>query len=170
MSRQQQIAELEQQIELSLAKVKELRATPDALIDKHGRYLSEPAIGTKCFAVISDGSVSGWEWCTNDIGVRILLQGNLFATREQAEVECKRRELTQRAKLFMAKDRAATGFEPSFNCVESPQTSISIHQGLLFTSQPFSDYQFLTLSSDEVYDQFRKEFSDDEIMLILDRG
>lgn len=178
-TKQKQIEELEQQAKDALVKQQELLAQVQALkampalpmIDKHGRYLSELEIGTGYFWPSTAGIIYSDRWSDTSTDKKRLLQGNCFVTKEQAGTESTRQKLIQRARLFMAVDRLANDFEPDF--VDDniyPSHYLVLNEGRIYQGSNSLIAYFLTFSSHESRAQFRKEFTDDEIIMILDRG
>ena len=65
------------------------------------------------FILLSDGSVEYYRWKNNEDDQQRFNQGNIFKTKEAAQLEAKRRNLLTRFRAF--RDECNNGWKPDFN-------------------------------------------------------
>jgi hypothetical protein len=136
------------------------------MVDKFGRYLSEPEDDTDLYIKDEDSVISIKYHSGSTYFDRVISSGNAFNTRENAEKQVKRDQLTQRARVFMYKDQAENGV---LDWTDANKRKHCVHiDGVKVFNSEFSGYRcFLTFTSDTVRTQFRKEFTDSDIKMIL---
>jgi hypothetical protein len=164
---EEQTAELiieAQELRKEIAKAEEIKQSP--MIDKFGRYLSEPEDDTNLYIKDEDSVISLKYHSGSNYFDTVITLGNAFDTQENAERQSKREKLTQRARVFMYKDQAENGV---LDWTDANKRKHCVHiDGVKVFNSEFSGYRcFLTFTSDTVRTQFRKEFTDSEIKMIL---
>ena len=106
---------LKQQTADMEAKIKELKAEIDRL--ENGWEMECPyEEGDKVFKLGDDGLIWEYVWDYMGIDESRFEQGNIFPTREAAELEAKRRNLLTRFKAF--RDECNNGWEPDWKDFE----------------------------------------------------
>ena len=162
----EKLTQLEEQTAALVIEAAELRkqlerpANYTPIVDKFGRYMSEPEHGMDYFYSTAIGQTSGVCWFNDDSDTKLLDCGNAFDTKENAEHQAKRNKLTQAARVFMHKDRAE-------NEGKSLRYVIYRHELTLIECEYLSTRDFLRFTSEQVRAQFRNEFSDSDIRMIL---
>jgi hypothetical protein len=164
---EEQTAELiieAQELRKEISKTEDVKQSP--MVDKFGRYLSEPVMDATAYIVDEQDALVFNYMVGNAYYDRILALGDVFNTRENAERQIKRDKLTQRARVFMHKDQAENG---AIDWADANKRKHCVHiDGVKVFNSEFSGYRcFLTFTSDTVRTQFRKEFTDSEIKMIL---
>jgi hypothetical protein len=164
---EEQTAELiieAQELRKKISKTEDVKQSP--MVDKFGRYLSEPVMDATAYIVDEQDALVFNYMVGNAYYDRILALGDVFNTRENAELQILRNQLTQRARVFMHKDQA----EGELDWADERQCKYCVHLygKKLLNSEFYEHHLFLAFTSPTARDQFRKEFSDNEILMILE--
>lgn len=95
----QQTAEMESKLEESTAKLKEMKAEIDRL--ENGWEMKCPyKDGDEYYFVGANGLAKYDSWDNYDFEKRAFAQGNIFKTKQAAELEAKRRNLLTRFRAY----------------------------------------------------------------------
>lgn len=78
-------------------------AALQAKIEAFEKVKEWPSIGNNYFCIMSNGEIDTSEWCDHIVDRGRLEMGNVFLTREEAELEVKRRKVTVKLKAIAAK-------------------------------------------------------------------
>ena len=105
-------AKLKQQVEETTAKLEEMKAEIERL--ENGWEMKCPyKNGELYFVLYPSGSITESYWDGDSTDKNRFEQGNIFLTREAAELEVKRRNLLTRFRAF--RDECNNGWEPDWS-------------------------------------------------------
>ena len=110
-----QTAEMEAKLEESTAKLKEMKAEIERL--ENGWEMQCPyEYKEKYFCIGEEGKVIESKWDDWDMDINRFSQGNIFPTKEAAQLEAKRRNLLTRFRAF--RDECNDGWKPDWSSHE----------------------------------------------------
>ncbi|WP_298648956.1 hypothetical protein [uncultured Granulicatella sp.] len=105
-------AKLKQQVEETTAKLKEMKAEIERL--ENGWEMKCPYdYSDKVYILDSEGYAYGYNWSCKGWDFNTFNQGNIFPTKQAAELEAERRKLLTRFRAF--RDECNNGWKPDWS-------------------------------------------------------
>lgn len=109
-------------------KIKELKAEIDRL-ENGWEMKSHYDYADKYFFIDGEGSVDGSRWDNLDVDINRFLQGNIFKTKEEAELESNRRILIAKFREF--RNDYNEGWKPDWTDTSEAKWSAVLSKGKL---------------------------------------
>lgn len=109
-------------------KIKELKAEIDRL-ENGWEMKSHYDYADKYFFIDGEGSVDGSRWDNLDVDINRFLQGNIFKTKEEAELESNRRILIAKFREF--RNDYNEGWKPDWSDTSEAKWSAVLSKGKL---------------------------------------